>query len=114
MDYNRKLRKYAILAYLSSLNILAIKFHVFLRRSLIQSKEYRLLIDLLKSLRQERNITQEELAKQLKTDQSFVSKYERRERRLDLIEVRSITRALGKDFQEFIAEFEKRLSNKEV
>jgi transcriptional regulator with XRE-family HTH domain len=47
------------------------------------------------------------LARKLKADQSYVSKYERAERRLDVIEVHAICAALSIDFIEFIKSFEK-------
>ena len=47
--------------------------------------------------RQAKDITQVELAKKLKRPQSFVSKYERGERRLDVIEFFEVARAVGID-----------------
>lgn len=51
-----------------------------------------------------RNLTQVELAKKLKRPQSFVSKYERGERRLDVIEFFEVARALGADPIAFLKE----------
>lgn len=45
--------------------------------------------------RQEAGITQQELARRLSKPQSFISKYERRERRVDVAEFVLIARALG-------------------
>ncbi|MGN6369063.1 MAG: helix-turn-helix domain-containing protein [Phycisphaerae bacterium] len=42
-------------------------------------------------------ITQAELAKRLRLPQSFVSKYERGERRLDVVEFLAIAECLGAD-----------------
>jgi len=50
---------------------------------------------LLKSVRLEAGLKQTELAERLKSDQSFVSRYERGERRLDLIELEQICAACG-------------------
>jgi Helix-turn-helix len=47
--------------------------------------------------RKEAEITQTELAAQLQRPQSFVAKYEERERRLDIAEYVTIARALGAD-----------------
>ena len=50
------------------------------------------------------SLTQVELAKKLKKPQSFVSKYERGERRLDVIEFFEVSRALGIDPIAFLKE----------
>ncbi len=47
--------------------------------------------------RKKANLSQVELALRLKRPQSFVSKYERGERRLDVIEFRQVAVALGID-----------------
>ncbi len=58
------------------------------------SKEYQRLCELLVAARQKSGLTQIELAEILGKPQSFVSKYERGERRLDVIELFQITNAL--------------------
>jgi transcriptional regulator with XRE-family HTH domain len=73
----------------------------------INSKEHKLLLELLFKLREERGMKQTDLAKKLKVPQSFISKYESGERRLDLIELRQICSALGISLGEFTAKFEK-------
>ena len=50
-------------------------------------------------------LTQVELADRLRRPQSFVSKYERGERRLDLIEYCEVCRALGIDPVRFLQRF---------
>ena len=52
---------------------------------------------LLVGARKEAGLTQAELSDRLKRPQSFVSKYERGERRLDVIEFGDVARALGID-----------------
>jgi ribosome-binding protein aMBF1 (putative translation factor) len=52
--------------------------------------------------RQSADLTQSELAKKLSRPQSFVSKYERGERRLDVVEFLELARALGIDAVKFI------------
>lgn len=59
------------------------------------TEEYRLLVDLLASARRERRVQQVELARKLGKPQSFVSKYETCERRLDIREFIGVCRALG-------------------
>lgn len=71
--------------------------------------EYRILVDLLRELREEKSVRQEELAQRLGKDQPFVSRYERRERRLDFTEVRAIVRALGMELVSFAELFETKL-----
>jgi len=56
------------------------------------------LLALLRQLRIDAGLTQTELASRLQRDQTFVSKYESGERRLDILEVREICRAIGVDF----------------
>lgn len=68
------------------------------------------LLRLLKRIRQERGIRQVELAGQLGVPQSFVSKYESGDRRLDILELRKVCKALGIPFEEFIRELEENLN----
>ncbi len=70
---------------------------------------YKVLLDCIRSARRSANVTQAELAKRIGTDQSFVSKYERGERRLDVVELRAICIALGIDLAEFLSGFEEKL-----
>jgi transcriptional regulator with XRE-family HTH domain len=52
---------------------------------------------LLATERQKADLTQAQLSSRLNRPQSFVSKYERGERRLDVIEFGEVARALGID-----------------
>lgn len=54
------------------------------------SPEQTLTRELLKNIRLEAQLTQSELAYRLNKPQSYVSKYESGERRLDIVEVREI------------------------
>jgi transcriptional regulator with XRE-family HTH domain len=47
--------------------------------------------------REAAGLTQDKLARRLKRPQSFVAKYEGGERRIDVVEFLSITRAIGAD-----------------
>ncbi|MDT9136299.1 helix-turn-helix transcriptional regulator, partial [Escherichia coli] len=58
------------------------------------SQRYTKLSSALISARHESNLTQIDLAKKLRRPQSFVSKYERGERRLDVIEFIEVAEAL--------------------
>jgi len=66
------------------------------------TKRYRLLLSILISLREQKGLSQNQLAVKLKKPQSFVSKYERGERRLDVVELLDITRVLQADPHEII------------
>ncbi len=67
------------------------------------------LQDLLRQTRLQAGFTQVQLAKKLGRPQSFVSKYESGERRLDLVELRLICKALGIPLTKFAKQFEKSL-----
>ena len=60
---------------------------------------------MLKELRRKKGITQESLADLLGAPQSYVSKYELGERRIDLVETFEICRALNVDFVAFVRQF---------
>lgn len=59
--------------------------------------EYRALIDALVTARQRAGLTQQALADRLGKPQSFVAKFENRERRLDVVEFVAICRSVGAD-----------------
>lgn len=64
------------------------------------------LAALLRAARERAGVTQADLSKQLGHPQSFVSKYESGERRLEFTEVRWICRALAVPFGEFAQGFD--------
>lgn len=82
------------------------------QKKTIHDSGYQVLVDCLKEARRRADITQVQLAEKLDTDQSYVSKYERAERRVDLIEVRAICSALGITLIDFIETFERALREK--
>lgn len=63
----------------------------------IFTSEYEVLLQRLISARKKAGVRQQELANRLDKTQSFVSKYERGERRLDIVEFITICRALDVD-----------------
>jgi transcriptional regulator with XRE-family HTH domain len=75
----------------------------------VHDSAYQFLVVTLRASRREANITQTGLALELGMDQSYVSKYERAERRLDVVEVRAICRALKIDWADFLGKFDKEL-----
>ena len=58
----------------------------------IYSKEYKAVLRKLKKARKKSRLTQVEIAKRLGKPQSFVSKVENGERRLDIIELKHIAK----------------------
>ena len=74
----------------------------------IHSVEYTALLKLLRQKRRDAGLTQVQLARALKTSQSFIDKYERGERRIDVLELQAFCRALGIELQAFMAELQER------
>ena len=72
--------------------------------------EYEAFLHSLMSARKTADITQQELARRLGKPQSFVSKYERRERRLDVVEFVKIAKAIGIDPCRIVREIEARIA----
>lgn len=72
----------------------------------VYSKEYALLLRALIDGRKAASLTQNDLASLLRKPQSFVSKYERRERRLDVVELVEICRLLHIDPHLIVTEIE--------
>lgn len=75
----------------------------------IQLEERKKLLVLLRNMRVDAGLTQAELASRLARDQTFVSKYEGGERRLDILELREVCRATGTDFTTFIRKLDREL-----
>jgi len=75
-----------------------------------RSKEQQALRLLLRAVREEHELTQETLAAHLGKPQSYVSKYESGERRLDLPEIREVCEAVGLSLPQFVRRYEKALS----
>ncbi|HEX8423887.1 MAG TPA: helix-turn-helix transcriptional regulator [Pyrinomonadaceae bacterium] len=76
----------------------------------IASNDYALFLSHLRETREKAGMTQERLAESLGQTQSFVSKCERGERRLDLVEVRAFCIALGVSFPSFVTQFDNLIS----
>jgi transcriptional regulator with XRE-family HTH domain len=74
------------------------------------TREYAVLLKLLQETRRAAGVTQVQLAGQIGETQSQVSKIERGEVRLDVIELRTLCQALGTTLPAFVAELEKRLT----
>jgi len=66
------------------------------------SKQAERFRGMIRAERERTRVTQVELSQRLDRPQSFVSKYERGERRLDVIEFLEVARVLGFDAVRFI------------
>ena len=77
--------------------------------SVIYDPKYRIFLLCLKDARIQSKMTQQELATVLGCGQSYVSKYEQGQKRLDIIEIRNICHCLGLSLPELISDFESRL-----
>lgn len=75
----------------------------------IYEQNYKIFLVLLKEKREQKNITQAQLAVLLETQQTSVSKMERGERRIDFLEFWNICKVIGISPVEFINEFEKKI-----
>lgn len=79
----------------------------------VHTREYAVLLQLLRETRLAAGVTQVELAGRIGEAQSHYSKMERGEVRLDLIQVRTVCQALGTALPAFVTELEKRLAARE-
>lgn len=77
----------------------------------LHSDANRVLCECLEQRRSELNLTQANLSARLGKPQSFVSKYERGERRLDVVEFVEIARELSLDIPKVLAQIESALNS---
>lgn len=78
----------------------------------IFTNEQRILVELLREAREKAGLRQVDVAERLGQPQSFVSKYEAGERRLDVLELRDVCRVLGEPLKKFVMELERRLAGR--
>ena len=76
----------------------------------VHTQEYAILLQLLREIRESASVTQVELGRRLGQTQSFVSKCEQGEIRLDVIQLRAICGLLNMDLPTFIGKLEARLA----
>ncbi|MGO9616644.1 MAG: helix-turn-helix domain-containing protein [Bryobacteraceae bacterium] len=69
------------------------------------NEAYKRFREPLVDARRKADLTQAELSSRLKRPHSFVSKYERGERRLDVVEFGDVARAMDVDPIRFLAQF---------
>jgi transcriptional regulator with XRE-family HTH domain len=75
----------------------------------LYTAEHKRLMRLLRQIRLAANMRQEDLAEALGRPQSFVSKYEKGDRRLDFLEIRQICQAVGVSLIDFVKRLEESL-----
>jgi len=73
----------------------------------IHSAAYAVFLRVLRATRERAGLTQEEVAKRIGEKQTFVSKCERGERRVDVVELRTFCRAFGVSLGQFVAAVER-------
>jgi transcriptional regulator with XRE-family HTH domain len=71
----------------------------------LSSTKHKVLLDLLRQIREEAGFRQLDVAERLLQPQSFVSKYESGERRLDLLELELVCEACKIDLNRFVARY---------
>ncbi len=82
-------------------------------RKSTHTRDYALFLELLVETRRKANLTQAQLGRKLPFGQPGISKIERGERRLDVVELRMICGHLGTKLVDFVGAFEKRLAEKD-
>jgi transcriptional regulator with XRE-family HTH domain len=80
-------------------------------RKSIASPEHQALCELLKQVRRGAGLSQVDLAERLGEPQSFVSRYETGQQRLDVLELRQVCLALGISLTEFAERLERLLGD---
>jgi transcriptional regulator with XRE-family HTH domain len=73
--------------------------------------DQKLLLELLRAIRVEAGLRQTDMAEALKVPQSYVSKYESGERRLDPLELQAVCKAVGIDLSKFGSRLEQLLKS---
>jgi len=68
----------------------------------IYSKKYQNVVDGLKDVRTNLGLTQKEVSLKLRKPQSYISKIERGERRLDIVELEDLAKIYNKNITYFI------------
>lgn len=71
-------------------------------RKTIQTKEYALFIERMKKARLESGLRQIEVAKRMKRPQSYISRVESGEYRLDILEVKNFAKLYRKSVEYFL------------
>jgi transcriptional regulator with XRE-family HTH domain len=73
-------------------------------------KKYDAFLELLYQVRVGSNLRQVDIAEQLGVPQSFISKIESGERRIDIVELKELCDVYGVSISEFIKKFEEKIN----
>ncbi|MBM3130226.1 MAG: helix-turn-helix transcriptional regulator [Chloroflexi bacterium] len=76
----------------------------------IHQEDYAFFLRHLRAIREQSGLTQEQVADEMGVTQTFISKCERGERRMDLLEVRKYCRTMRVPFGKFVADLERKLN----
>ena len=68
----------------------------------IRTSEYKKLVTKIKQARLDSGLTQKEVAEKIKKPQSYISKVEAGEQRLDIIEMKKLARLYKKNINDFL------------
>ena len=75
----------------------------------VYTDDYSVVVRLLREARTAAGVTQVQMAKMLGKSQSFVSKYENGDSRMDILQLRTVCQTLGLSLAEFVERLEGRL-----
>jgi ribosome-binding protein aMBF1 (putative translation factor) len=78
----------------------------------IHSARYAVFLKVFREARERAGLTQVQLARKIGETQTFISKCERGERRVDVIELRTFCRAFGLDLKQFVAALERAMGKR--
>lgn len=82
--------------------------------SSLHSHCYQIFRSLLVSAREKSGLTQVQIAERLGKPQSFISKYERGERRLDFPEFIELADTLGIDIADFVSRYQSEITQTKI
>ncbi len=73
-----------------------------------RQSDRRILLDLIRGLREKAKLLQSDVAARLGITQSHYSKYERGDRRIDLLDLLDLCDAIGVSLEDFVRQFQER------
>lgn len=76
-----------------------------------EKREREIIAVMLRELREGARFSQRDMAEKMGVQQTVVSRWERGERRVDLIEIKAICNAVGLDVHQFVGKFLERTAN---